>query len=85
MKSKQLCEERTSGGVNPNPCWRLAGHHGKHVNQRYALPEDRQLAVVAEDGVLVASYQGFQLTTASEYVRHSGGHVIDVKAWRVLA
>lgn len=85
VRPKTLCGERTTGGVNPNPCWRLQDHHGKHVNQRYRVPADRPLAVVAADGVLVATYRAFQIETAKDYIRRSGGHAVDVRDWSVKA
>lgn len=74
-----LCSQPTSDG----PCWRLQDHHGKHVNQNYMVPAERPLAVVSHDGVLVAMYRAFQLAAAQQYIRHSGGHAVDVKTWEV--
>lgn len=70
--------------VNGDPCWRLQGHHGNHVSQRYAVPLGRPLAVVSAGGVLVASYQAFQISTAQAYVRNSGGHIVNIKTDLVL-
>lgn len=76
-----LCDKPTTDG----PCWRLSGHQGKCVNQRHQVPADRPLAVVSEGGVLVASYQAYRLSRAQSYVRFSGGHVVDVRAWEIKA
>jgi hypothetical protein len=78
---KVLCGTATPDGR----CWRLVDHHGKHVNQRYQVPPGRPLAVVSDGGVLVASYRSFQISMAANYVKSSGGHVVDVRTWRVTA
>lgn len=80
-KPLTLCDRPTEDG----PCWRLQDHHGKHVNQKYMVPAERPLAVVSQGGVLVAMYQAFQLAAAQQYIRHSGGHAVDVKTWEVKA
>ena len=80
-RPRRLCNQATLDG----PCWRLADHNGRHVNQRYMVEPSRPLAVVAPDGVLVALYRMDQLAAAEDYIKSSGGHAVDVHAWAVKA
>jgi hypothetical protein len=82
-KPKVLCGKPTA---EDGPCWRLQDHASKCVSQRYAVPRGRPVAIVAHDGVLVASYQAFQLSSVQAYIKTSPGtHAIDVKTWQVKA
>lgn len=80
-KPRFLCDTPTQNGL----CWRLRDHQGKHVNQQYLVASDRPLVAVSHDGVAVAMYQSFQISAAEQYIRHSGGHVVDVRTWEVKA